>query len=113
MTLMRPLAIDPCHPSFAGHFPGHPVVPGAVLLDHALAAIAHALSVDAAGAHRCAIRHAKFLSPVRPGEALRLEAEGEVEAVALRIFAGDPERLAVSGVAGWRTTARDPHDASD
>jgi 3-hydroxyacyl-[acyl-carrier-protein] dehydratase len=27
------------HPALPGHFPGHPIVPGVVLLDHVLAAL--------------------------------------------------------------------------
>jgi 3-hydroxyacyl-[acyl-carrier-protein] dehydratase len=45
------------------HFPGHPIVPGAALLDmvlHACAAPAH-----------CTVT-AKFLRPVRPGELLEI-----------------------------------------
>ncbi len=64
--------VPPDHPALAGHFPGHPIVPGVVLLDHALDAIGAALgtSVDA-----CRIESAKFLSPAKPGEALDIAYE--------------------------------------
>jgi len=55
------------HPAFAGHFPGLPIVPGVVLLDHALHAISAAGS-PASGA--CRITSAKFLHPVGPGARL-------------------------------------------
>ncbi len=52
------------HPALPGHFPGAPIVPGVVLLDHTLALLAthvHGL--------RChAVRKVKFLAPVLPGE---------------------------------------------
>lgn len=53
------------HPAFAGHFPGRPIVPGVVLLDHAIQAVAQAL-----GAPVAAVGNVKFLSPVGPGAEL-------------------------------------------
>lgn len=50
--------VPPDHPAFAGHFPGRPIVPGVVLLDHLLASIGQP----------CDIANTKFLSPVGPGE---------------------------------------------
>jgi 3-hydroxymyristoyl/3-hydroxydecanoyl-(acyl carrier protein) dehydratase len=57
------------HPALPGHFPGHPVVPGVVLLDHAIDAIGAALNRPLQGWRLSA---AKFLSPARPGETLDL-----------------------------------------
>jgi 3-hydroxymyristoyl/3-hydroxydecanoyl-(acyl carrier protein) dehydratase len=58
------------HPTAAGHFPGNPIIPGAVLLDTALAAIATAEDL-APGP--CRLRAAKFLHPVRPGDRMLVE----------------------------------------
>ena len=55
------------HPAFAGHFPGNPTVPGVVLLDQALHAIAASLGISLAV---CEISAVKFLSPVAPGDEL-------------------------------------------
>ncbi|HDR9508013.1 beta-hydroxyacyl-ACP dehydratase [Burkholderia cepacia] len=57
------------HPALPGHFPGHPVVPGVVLLDHAIHAIGAALNRPM---HAWRLGSAKFLSPVAPGEPLDL-----------------------------------------
>ncbi|WP_321788408.1 AMP-binding protein [Burkholderia pyrrocinia] len=57
------------HPALPGHFPGHPVVPGVVLLDHAIHAIGVALNRPL---HAWRLGSAKFLSPVAPGEPLDL-----------------------------------------
>lgn len=67
-TILLPIVAD--HPAFAGHFPGMPIVPGVVLLDEALCAIATAtgLALDA-----CQVSSVKFLSPVRPGEQVALQ----------------------------------------
>ena len=59
------------HPAFAGHFPGHPIVPGVVLLDHAIL-LAEALH-GGAPASGWRVNQAKFLSPVGPGEVLGFE----------------------------------------
>jgi len=55
------------HPAFEGHFPGHPVLPGVVLLAEALAAI------EAASGRKpdeWTVSSAKFLVPVAPGTPL-------------------------------------------
>ena len=57
------------HPAFSGHFPGHPIVPGVLLLDAALHGICQAHGEDEAFCHIVAC---KFLSPVEPGETLRI-----------------------------------------
>jgi 3-hydroxyacyl-[acyl-carrier-protein] dehydratase len=55
------------HPTAAGHFPSSPIIPGALLLDEVVAAIAGAVGRDVV-----VIRAAKFLQPVRPGDSLNL-----------------------------------------
>jgi 3-hydroxymyristoyl/3-hydroxydecanoyl-(acyl carrier protein) dehydratase len=84
------LRIASDHPALAGHFPGHPIVPGALLLDEALQAI------DAA-ATSWHIANLKFHRIVRPGEALRLECSAQPGG-ALRIEVRAEEALVMSGL---------------
>ncbi|MDX5333789.1 MAG: hypothetical protein LPK58_07055 [Gammaproteobacteria bacterium] len=56
------------HPSLPGHFPGQPIVPGAVLLDHALAHLAR----QHPGLETARLSHVKFLHPVTAGRLLTL-----------------------------------------
>jgi 3-hydroxyacyl-[acyl-carrier-protein] dehydratase len=96
------LSVAAGHPAYAGHFPGHPILPGVVLLDEALHVLAARQGLEAAGGQ---IKSAKFLSPVSPGEALRLDyaatAAGvfrfEVVAAAVAT-AGAKERVVATGV---------------
>ena len=69
-TIHSLIEIPPDHPSFAGHFPKFPVLPGAVLLDEALQAIHRTRGIDL---ERWQITSVKFLDAVHPGDALRLE----------------------------------------
>lgn len=71
------------HPAAQGHFPGNPVIPGAVLLSEVLIA---AQSQLGAGLSPCRILSAKFLAPVRPGDRLVIELSG-VDAARFR-FSG-------------------------
>ena len=58
------------HPAFAGHFPGTPILPGVVLLDTALQAIAKASGIVL---DHCEISSVKFLSPAKPGDELEIQ----------------------------------------
>lgn len=89
-----PLAVAGDHPAYAGHFPGRPILPGVVLLDAVLHALAAASGRDTATGQ---IRTAKFLSPVAPGEALRVDyAETGDGVFRFTVFTG--ARAVASGV---------------
>lgn len=79
-----PLSIPADHPAFAGHFPGRPIVPGVVLIDHAQHAIETATGVPLAG-----LAVAKFLSPVGPGEALSVTFEQVDAGVRFQVATAD------------------------
>lgn len=53
------------HPCGTGHFPGNPIIPGALLLDEALARIAADLSIHNAVWQ---VKSAKFPQAARPGD---------------------------------------------
>lgn len=66
--LQAQLRIPADHPSLAGHFPGNPVVPGVVLLDHVLMAIQAQRSCRLQS-----IASVKFLQPVLPEDIVDLD----------------------------------------
>lgn len=61
-------SVSPGHPALAGHFPGNPIVPGVLLLDH----IIHLAESGSGGARVSAVPVAKFLRPLLPGRACRV-----------------------------------------
>jgi 3-hydroxyacyl-[acyl-carrier-protein] dehydratase len=63
------------HRAAQGHFPGNPIIPGAVLLSEALKAIETELGVVL---FPCQIKAAKFFYPTRPGDQLLIECTGRV-----------------------------------
>lgn len=70
MTIAAHWTIPLDHPAFSGHFPGTPILPGVVLLDTAL----HAIAADTGMAlDLCEIGSVKFLSPVSAGEELIIQ----------------------------------------
>ncbi len=71
--MKREVTFAPDHPCFAGHFPGNPVVPGALLLDEALA---FAESLSPGGSAPAEVLRAKFPAPVGPGQACVFRTDG-------------------------------------
>ena len=61
---------DPDDPTFAGHFPGRPLLPGAFQLEIARVAAEEMLSCPLAIEE---VGKAKFLRPISPGETVRVE----------------------------------------
>ena len=76
-ALMVKFAVN--HPCGAGHFPGNPIIPGALLLDEVLACIATDLGIADV---MWRIKSAKFPQPVRPGDTVHIDytqtANGEI-----------------------------------
>jgi len=61
---------QPDHPASRGHFPGDPIIPGAVLLSEILMAIEAGLGASLVPFQ---ITSAKFLHPTRPGDRVVIE----------------------------------------
>ena len=70
------ITISEDHPSLAGHFPGHPVVPGVVMLGEVMKVVRLATqqNIEFVG-----VPSAKFISPLNAGElfTVRLTQQGE------------------------------------
>ena len=96
LQVTREVPMD--HPVFAGHFPGQPLLPGALLLSEVLEA-AHSVPALAArlGLHPT-LAVVKFSAPVRPGSALVIELqseEGAARGVRFEVRCGD--KVAANG----------------
>jgi 3-hydroxymyristoyl/3-hydroxydecanoyl-(acyl carrier protein) dehydratase len=105
VKLVHTISITADHPAFAGHFPGIPIFPGALLLDEALRALERELALDLS---EWQIATAKFLEPVRPGDVISVEQTSSSDSVRFSVlFAG----RAGSALAG--TLSRLPVDAHD
>jgi len=57
------------HPTASGHFPSNPIIPGALLLDEVVKAVARKADSDGT----VTIRAAKFFQPVRPGDSMHVQ----------------------------------------
>ena len=86
----RNILIPDDHPTAAGHFPGQPIVPGALLLDIVVASIAYAQS-------DIMIQNAKFLRPVRHGTPLQLRWQ-EAGGALFRFECLGPDGLVLAGM---------------
>lgn len=81
----HPFCMGADHPSLPGHFPGHPLVPGVMLLEQV------ALALRAWRGQRLArVVDAKFVAPLLPAEAavVRL-TQAAAERIRFEIFRAD------------------------
>ncbi|KTT18016.1 CoA ligase [Pseudacidovorax intermedius] len=86
------------HPAFAGHFPGRPLLPGALLLAELLEAMRGVPALRARLGEAPTLAAAKFLAPVRPGADLVFDLQPESGAaggVRFEVRSGDT--VAASG----------------
>ncbi|HXV69437.1 MAG TPA: hypothetical protein VD738_10985 [Nitrospira sp.] len=99
MVHERMVAIDPNHPSLAGHFPGHPVVPGVVLLHEVLDTLRRGSTAPVAVT---GLPIVKFAAPLRPGEVMTIRVceEAGVRATFSCVVGA---RLIASGVIEFAT----------
>jgi len=81
------------HPAFAGHFPGSPVLPGAVLLDEVLCELERSRGIDITGWR---ITTMKFLGRVLPGDEL-IVRHSAPEAGAIRFTVDGPRGPVAAG----------------
>jgi acyl-coenzyme A synthetase/AMP-(fatty) acid ligase len=83
-------------PSVSGHFPGDPIIPGAVLLQEVLSALQDKTDrfMDS-----CQIRSGKFLRPVRPGERMEIRW-AMTENGDIRFDCSVSEQLVLTGTIG-------------
>jgi len=81
----RTLQLPAQHPSYAGHFPGQPIVPGVLLLD-AIVQAAQALVASAAAPD---IPVCKFSASLQPGATVQLTLTPDAAGnVAFRVTQG-------------------------
>jgi 3-hydroxymyristoyl/3-hydroxydecanoyl-(acyl carrier protein) dehydratase len=98
VSVERTVTIPKDHPALSGHFPGHPIVPGVVVLDHVIetlrAPYGERLLVTGLPA-------VKLSSPLKPDEPLLITIESEdVGTAAFTCRVGN--RLVASGSIRFR-----------
>jgi 3-hydroxymyristoyl/3-hydroxydecanoyl-(acyl carrier protein) dehydratase len=91
---VKTIEVARAHPAFAGHFPGHPILPGVLLLAEAMAAIEAATATTA---RDWSVENVKFAGAVEPGARLSL-AHDVQDSGHVRFEIRDNERLVASGV---------------
>ena len=69
------------HPALPGHFPGHPVVPGVVLLDRVAEALLRWRRARIVG-----MPQVKFMRPLLPGQSADLHLEDGVDSVRFKLL---------------------------
>lgn len=78
VSVVAELDVDPALPLFRGHFPGHPVLPGVIIMEALAQAASFCLLVEPERQGKlgffAGIDKAKFRNQVLPGDVLTLKA---------------------------------------
>jgi 3-hydroxyacyl-[acyl-carrier-protein] dehydratase len=74
MNFERTLTITKDHPALPGHFPGHPIVPGVLVLDEVIETLKHRYGD---GLVVIGLPAVKLSSPLKPEEPLIITIEPE------------------------------------
>lgn len=82
------------HPAFAGHFPGHPVLPGVVLLSWVMETVAARPALAARLGTAPRVDSAKFLQAVGPGTTLSVQLREQGSGVAFEVLLPDGQAAA-------------------
>jgi acyl-CoA synthetase (AMP-forming)/AMP-acid ligase II/3-hydroxymyristoyl/3-hydroxydecanoyl-(acyl carrier protein) dehydratase len=75
-------SVPASHPSLPGHFPGRPIVPGVLILDRVLQSL-H----ERTGRAVTSLPRVKFISPLQPGEAARVQFTPHEGSLSFRVSA--------------------------
>lgn len=67
------------HPALAGHFPGHPIVPGVVILDRVVQALNEFLPLPV---RITAFPQIKFIAPLAPSQTFFIDFQRKGEGLA-------------------------------
>lgn len=70
------------HPSLHGHFPGHPIVPGVLVLDHVLQALRRFT-----GREMSHLQQVKFTAALLPGEQAHVSCEVDDAKISFHVSA--------------------------
>jgi 3-hydroxyacyl-[acyl-carrier-protein] dehydratase len=104
----RVVIISADHPTLAGHFPGHPVVPGVVVLGEVMEAIRRTAqgTIEFVGAPSI-----KFISPLNPGEPLTIRWEQHADGTTA-FTCTVSRRIIASGCLHYRIVSAEPTGGS-